>query len=201
MSNLVFAHQGQATIYLKYVGDGTSTILNTATGLDDYVKELKTPYIQYFSAGQSASLVDGVTLTGQTSGAVLHVERVLITQGTLGGSDACGVLFCKSITGTVTAGENLRVSTTTYCVAVESQKAIPKGLFLKHITMQVENNNLRVLWDGLSPTNSAATPASWGLLVQANENLPIAGYHNCCNLKMINAVAGSYGYASLLLAY
>jgi len=197
----IFVTEGTGVIYLKYSGDATSEILNTSTGLDSYVTHLKTRYMSYFSAGGETGLVDGVTLTGQTSGAIIQVKRVLITNGTIGADDAVGALFFDVITGTITNGENLRVGTTTYCVAESAEIEIPKGMRLRHITLQVETHSLRVGWSPCQITNSAATPASYGMLIQANENMTVVGNINCANFKLINAVADSYGVANLILSY
>lgn len=57
---------------------------------------------------------DGVTLTGQSSGATGVVARTVLEDGTYGSSDAAGQLILSSVTGTFTVGENLRIGATTY---------------------------------------------------------------------------------------
>lgn len=69
-------------------------------------------------------LIDGNTLTGQTSGAVGTIARVVLQSGSWTGGTAAGYLIFASITGTFSAGENLRISTTTYAHAVSAQAAI-----------------------------------------------------------------------------
>jgi hypothetical protein len=57
---------------------------------------------------------DGVTLTGQSSGATGVVARTVLEDGTYGSSNAAGQLILSSVTGTFTVGENLRIGATTY---------------------------------------------------------------------------------------
>ena len=60
---------------------------------------------------------DGVTLTGQSSGATGVVARTVLEDGTYASSDAAGQLILSSSTGTFTVGENLRIGATTYAHA------------------------------------------------------------------------------------
>jgi hypothetical protein len=60
---------------------------------------------------------DGVTLTGQSSGATGVVARTVLEDGTYASSDASGQLILSSSTGTFTVGENLRIGATTYAHA------------------------------------------------------------------------------------
>ena len=57
---------------------------------------------------------DGVTLTGQTSGATCVVARTVLEDGTYASNDAAGQLILSSVTGVFTVGENLRIGATTY---------------------------------------------------------------------------------------
>jgi len=57
---------------------------------------------------------DGVTLTGQSSGATGVVARTVLEDGTYASSNAAGQLILSSSTGTFTVGENLRIGATTY---------------------------------------------------------------------------------------
>ena len=57
---------------------------------------------------------DGVTLTGQSSGATGVVARTVLEDGTYASSNATGHLILSSVTGVFTVGENLRIGATTY---------------------------------------------------------------------------------------
>jgi hypothetical protein len=70
------------------------------------------------------ALVDGNTITGQTSGATATIKRVVLESGSWSGSDAAGRLIFASVTGTFQAGEHLRIGSTTYAHAVAAQTAI-----------------------------------------------------------------------------
>lgn len=60
---------------------------------------------------------DGVTLTGQSSGATGVVARTVLEDGTYASSNAAGQLILSSSTGTFTVGENLRIGATVYAHA------------------------------------------------------------------------------------
>ena len=57
---------------------------------------------------------DGVTLTGQSSGATGVVARTVLEDGTYASNDASGQLILSSVTGVFTVGENLSIGATTY---------------------------------------------------------------------------------------
>lgn len=57
---------------------------------------------------------DGVTLTGQSSGATGVVARTVLEDGSWAAHDASGQLILSSVTGVFTVGENLRIGATTY---------------------------------------------------------------------------------------
>lgn len=70
-------------------------------------------------------ILDGVTLTGQSSGATAVVARTVVEDGSWGGTTlASGRLILTSSTGTFTVGENLRISTTVYAHAASVVTAI-----------------------------------------------------------------------------
>ena len=60
---------------------------------------------------------DGVTLTGQSSGATGVVARTVLEDGTYASSNAAGQLILSSSTGAFTVGENLRIGATVYAQA------------------------------------------------------------------------------------
>lgn len=66
-----------------------------------------------FDSGLVA-IPDGVTLTGQSSGATGVVARTVLEDGTWASHDAAGQLILSSVTGTFTVGENLRIGATVY---------------------------------------------------------------------------------------
>jgi hypothetical protein len=74
-------------------------------------------------------IADGVTLTGQSSGATGVVARTVLEDGTWASGDAAGQLILSSTTGTFTPGENLRIGATTYAKAgsVASQITLAPG--------------------------------------------------------------------------
>jgi hypothetical protein len=72
----------------------------------------------------SIEFAEGNIVTGQTSGATGTIKRVVQASGTWTGNDAAGYLVFASVTGTFQAGENIRVSGTTYAHAVGAQAAI-----------------------------------------------------------------------------
>lgn len=78
-------------------------------------------------------VTEGMTLTGQSSGATCVVARVVLQAGSWGGSPlATGRLILSSTTGTFTVGENLRVGSTVYAHAgsVASQiTLLPNGRY------------------------------------------------------------------------
>lgn len=69
-------------------------------------------------------LVDGNTVTGQTSGATGTIKRVVVESGSWSGGDAAGRLIFASVTGTFQAGENIRIGATTHAHAGGAQTAI-----------------------------------------------------------------------------
>ena len=80
-------------------------------------------YEMAFNTG-SVEITEGVTLTGQSSGATGVVSRVVTSSGTWTGHDAAGYLCLSAKTGTFTAGENLRIGVTTYAHAGSAAAAI-----------------------------------------------------------------------------
>lgn len=80
-------------------------------------------YEMAFNTG-TVELVDGNTITGQSSGATATITRVAVSSGSFTAGTAAGYLNFASATGTFTAGENLRISSTTYAKATAAQQAI-----------------------------------------------------------------------------
>ena len=75
-------------------------------------------YIRYNTG--SATVAEGATLTGATSGATGVVRRVTTTTGTVGDSNATGVFVLTGVTGTFVSGENLQVSASTVAVSTSA---------------------------------------------------------------------------------
>lgn len=100
---------------------GTALVMHksTATGWSalSYGLELS------FTTG-TVALVDGNTVTGQTSGATGTIKRVMAESGAWSAGDAAGRLIFATVTGTFQAGENLRIGAITYAVASGAQTAI-----------------------------------------------------------------------------
>ena len=80
-------------------------------------------YEMGFNTG-STEITEGMTLVGQSSGASAVVKRVVYASGIWTSNTAAGYLVFSSVTGTFTAGENLRIGATTYAHAVAAQAAI-----------------------------------------------------------------------------
>jgi hypothetical protein len=190
---------GDCYFTLQYNGD----VLDSAKSIDSWLLKpsLDYKYFCYFTAGQSASLVDGVSLTGQTSGAVIKVGRVITTGGALGSSTGTGVLIFQKVSGQIVSGENLRVSTTTYCVAGSASSDMPLGQPVRSLFLSVETNSIRFTVGNVAPTNSAGTPASFGTLLKDTQTAIITSWKDCSNFKMINAVSTSNASVSVDITY
>lgn len=76
-----------------------------------------------FTTG-SIEFAEGNIVTGQVSGATGTIKRVVQASGTWTGNDAAGYLIFATVTGTFQAGENLKVSGTTYAHSGGAQAAI-----------------------------------------------------------------------------
>ena len=61
----------------------------------------------------------------------------------------------------------------------------------KSISASVENNTMRFTVSGVSPTNSAGTPANFGQPLTAGMALTIAGWSTVKKFSWIAAVSGS----------
>jgi len=195
---LAFNYDGDAYFTLQYDGD----VLDAAKGLDSWILQPPDGYLFcYFKQGQNAGLIDGVTLTGQTSGAVIKVGRVIIPGGAIGSSNAQGVLFFRPISGNIVTGENLRVSTNTYCVTTSATLQPPTGMMARSILLVVETNTIRFAIGGVTPTNAAGTPASFGVPLVAGENIVISGWHDVRTFQMIHAVSTSNGVVNVVVHY
>lgn len=84
-----------------------------------------------FTTG-SATVAEGATLTGATSGATAVVRRVAIRAGTVAASTAAGIFVFASVTGAFQNGENLQVAAVTVAVASGADAAItlsPSGRY------------------------------------------------------------------------
>ncbi len=83
-----------------------------------------------FTTGSIATIVEGETVTGDTSGATATVERVVIQSGTFGGSDAAGYLVLSGTSGTFQAAETVTGGTSTGTVVPTGAQAaitLPAG--------------------------------------------------------------------------
>lgn len=194
-----FISDGECYFTLQYNGD----ILDTAATLDDWLLNPRADYRRfcYFNQSANAGLVDGVRLTGQTSGAVIKVGRVVLTGGAID-SAGLGVLFFQPVSGKIVSGENLRVSTTTYCVAASGELDSPVGARARALFVQAESNDIRFAMGGATPTNSAATPANFGTIIKGiPENVMISGFKNVETFKMVHAVSTANAVVNLQIYY
>lgn len=70
----------------------------------------------------NVAIVEGATVTGQTSGATGVLLSQIVQSGSYGGSDAAGVLGLGVVTGTFVDGENLQVGGVTKAICDGSQE-------------------------------------------------------------------------------
>ena len=198
MFNYVWNYDGDSKYTLQYGGSS----LNTATSFDNWLMQGRQQYPCYihFNQAASASLVDGVTLTGATSGAKIKVGHVVITQGTAA-SAGMGVLFYTPLSDTiVVTGENMQVGASTYCVAASNQAYTPLTP-IKSVYITVESNTIRYCIGGDTPTNSAGTPASFGIPLTAGQNIVLSSGYNLSTFSMINAVSASLATVDVTFNY
>ena len=184
---IAYQYDGDPRFTLQYGGSS----LNTATSFDSWLIQphQEFPFYCYFNQAANAGLVDGVTLTGQTSGAVIKVGHVVLTQGALN-SAGMGVMFYQIVSGIIATGENLRVGNTTYCVASSKQLDCPLTP-VRSIYLTIESNTIRYCIGGSTPTNTGATPASFGIPLTAGQNIVLSSGNNIALFSMINAVSAS----------
>lgn len=197
---MIHTYDGDAFITLQYDGD----VLDSAKGLDEWIlhpKGQQYNHYCYFISGQSTSLVDGVKLTGQTSGAVIKVGRVITTGGALASNTGAGIMFFQKLSGEIVSGENLRVSTTTYAVSASASLDAPIGRPARSAFIVVETNDIRIACGGVAPTNSAGTPANFGVLISSGQNTVIGGWHSVKTLQMIHAASGSNASVTVIVSY
>jgi hypothetical protein len=100
---------------------------------------------------------DGVTLTGQSSGATGVVARTVLEDGTYASSNAAGQLILSSSTGTFTVGENLRIGATVYAHAasVATQITLAVGGRYETTVANFGGGTANYKLYGVSGTNSA----------------------------------------------
>lgn len=194
---VMFPVSGEAFIYLQYSGDGG---LDAANSISPLILNPRVNTYLHYTAGTS-NLTVGKNIIGGTSSATANINGVVITSGTLAGGDAAGIIFITNITGTWASGENITISgPTTIGVARSAVMSVPM-IPAKTALLQCETNNVRICWNGYTPTNSAATPANQGVLMQPIENIEINGWNNISNLKFINAVSTSNGVLNIIVGY
>lgn len=201
---LSFELSGIAGLYLKFEGNLLDAVVSLpASVLNPPVKT----YMRY-SAG-AATLARGVSLVGQTSSAIIQVEEVVVTSGTLAGGDAVGIVFVTVVSGTPVTGENFRTAVpATLFISRSPVYTIPGAqkadgpLEAKSLILVCETNPIRILWDGSLPTNAAETgDVSYGILLNPLDAQQIKGWQNVRNLKMINAASASNGTANIIICY
>lgn len=78
----------------------------------------------YFSTG-TATIAEGATVTGATSGATgKALIAMVVSSGSFGGSDAVGYLVLTTVSGTFAIAENLQVGGVTKCVSIQNPQGI-----------------------------------------------------------------------------
>jgi len=196
----VYLYDGDPKYTLQYGGDS----LDAATMIDNaLVNPLQNfPYYCHFNAAANAGLVAGVTLTGQTSGAVIKVGKVVLTQGAVA-SAGMGILFYTTTTydsARIVSGENLRVGNTTYCVALSGHTDAPMSV-ARSIFITAETNTIRYCVGGATPTNAGATPASFGVPLTAGQSIVLSSPHELYTFSMINAASGSNAVVNIIVCF
>ena len=187
MSILTFPSTGDTFFTLQYNGD----ILDAATAIDSWILQPHQDYPKYcyFNVGSEAGLVDGITLTS-ASGAVIKVGHVALTGGALGSDTGAGVLFFREVSGNIISGEALNVGATLYCNAASGALDCPLNAAVA-LFVAVETNTIRYALGGATPSNAAATPASFGTPVYALGYGSFIGWKDVSQFKMIHAASGS----------
>jgi hypothetical protein len=195
---ITFELSGQAGIYLKYEGD----VLDVVNTLPSAVLNPVVKTFIRFTAGV-ATLVKGVLLLGGTSGATCQVDTVVVTKGTLAGSNGEGVVFLRNISGTIQDGENLGTGATVQAVSRSTLQTLPSWVSeVGSVLLQIETNAVRILYDGSNPTNSTETgDPNYGILLNPTDSIQLKGWINVSKLKFINAVAANNGVVNLVLFY
>lgn len=193
-----FVTDGECFFTIQYNGD----ILDTATGLDSWLlaPPINYPYFCYFNRG-ATGLVDGATLTGGTSGAVIKVGHVVLTAGVLGSTSGGGILFFQKVSGEIISGETLTSSGT---LAYSSSAALnsPMGIPPRALFLQTETNSIRFALGNAVPTNAADSGyASFGTILSATQNLMISGLQNIASFKVIHAASGSNATVNMEIYY
>jgi hypothetical protein len=194
---ITFPVTGEAFVYLQYSGN---TGMDTATSIPSPVLNPKWNTYLHFTAGTS-DLIIGKNIIGGTSGATANVKEIVITNGTLAGSDAAGIIFIDNITGTWALGENITISGPSTIGVARSVVLYVPMTPAKTVFLQCETNSVRLCWTGYTPTNSVATPASQGIVFEPTENVEITGWNNISNLKFINAVSTSNATLNIIVGY
>lgn len=192
-----YGYDGDSKFTVQYGG----STLNSATSFDERLLGInhdnqlaKWPKYIHFNQAQSASFVRGVQLTGATSGTIINAGPVVITQGTAA-SGGMGILFynidaSSPLNAQIVSGENLQVGASTYCVAASNQSDTPLTP-IRSVYITVETNTIRYCIGGAQPTNSGATPASFGIPLTAGQNIVLSSGYMLQTFYMINAVSGS----------
>jgi hypothetical protein len=194
-----FETVGNAGVFLKYEGN----LIDAVISMDPDILQPPSKYYLRFSAG-ATGLVNGVELNGGTSTAILRVQGVVIASGTLAGGDATGVIFVTITSGVFEIDENLNTAApATLAIARSTLLTLPKEYTygVKSIVLQIEGAQVRLLFDGSNPTNTAANAASFGILLNPFDSYLIKGWTNCQKLRFINAVSTANATVNMMVSY
>lgn len=196
---ITFDLTGTAGLFLKYSGD----YLDVARSLPEAVLNPTTQTYLRFTAGITG-LASGLVVTGGVSGAIGRVDAVVITAGTLAGSDAVGILFITVRSGTFQTDENLVNGITTYAISRTAIVTLPSNYRYgaKAVVVQCLTGAINLLYDGSPPTNSGEIgDASFGFTLQPTDAEVIRGWENVRRLKFLNAVAVTNGILNVEVFY
>ena len=192
-----YVYDGDPRFLLQYGGDS----LDTATTIDSWLIQpnQKYPFYCHYTQAGNAGLVNGVQLTGATSGAVIKVGHVVLTQGAVA-SAGMGILFFQFISGKILNGENLQVGGVTYCVAASGQQDAPLTP-ARSIFVSVETDTIRYCIGGATPTNAAGTPANFGIDLPALSNIVLSSPSSITTFSMLNAASESNATVEMVINF
>lgn len=176
---------------------------NTATAISTNVIKYTEHKLQ-FTSGGTTEIVAGHRILGATSGAQAMVLRVVKTSGTWAGGDAAGWLYLCSVAGTFQNAEKITVEgvaddgdvvgTAIELAPAEYVRPEFRGMTARKLTIQAESNDLRISWNGLRP----AQVSKAGLLLGAGSIYTLTDAADMAACLIIDAVAGSVGYANIV---
>jgi hypothetical protein len=172
---------------------GNITNITTITQFDPLlltIPQTATHYVK-FTAGTTAQLVQGETITGGTSTATAVVVGVAVEGGTIGATTQYGILFMQIPKGTPTAAGETWTGSKASGTVVTVQAPMPIRTYSAPVAALItcEVASAAFTLDGTSPTLTAGT--SDGHTITSGQSYVVAGFNNIKNFKIINAAAAN----------